>query len=171
MTQSHTFESAYSLDSDLIIKDLRDHTHCFVYRRRLPYWRGHWRHPQNQTVFQSVIGEAIAETAFVPGTVFWRMRSPDRPPSATERDLCLLFRLANGLTLAYTSSDEVVYRDSTWFGARMVSVAASPNRHATCSDFAPTSRPVTPPARFRDEWFQLRILEEVLSHKPQEEFA
>jgi len=171
MNQTHTFDYAYSLDSDLIIKNKTDNRLSFIYRRRLHYWLGHSRHQDNRTIFQSVIGEAIAETAFAPGTDFWRMRIPDRPPSAKEDDLCLLFRLANGITLVYTSSDEIIDRDRRWLGDHGVSVAASPLLYTNRSEFPPTFRPFRPPARFRDNWFQVRVFEKAFSQKTEEELA
>ncbi len=168
MTQPHSFEFAYSLDADLIIKNKSDNTLSFIYRRRLQHRVGHH---DNRNIFQSVIGEAIAETSFAPGAVFWRMRIPDRPPSATESDLCLLFRLANGITLVYTSADEIIDRDRRWLGDHGVSVAASPLRYANRSEFPQTFRPFRPPARLRDEWFQMQVFEKAFSQKTEEELA
>ncbi len=168
MNQTYSFNYAYSLDADLIVKNKRDNTLSFIYRRRLQHRVGHH---DNRNIFQSVIGEAIAETSFAPGTVFWRMRIPDRPPSAKEDDLCLLFRLANGITLVYTSSDEIIDRDRRWFGDHGVSVSASPLRYATRAEFPVTYRPFRPPARLRDDWFQIRVFEKALSQRAEEELA
>ena len=83
----------------------------------------------------------------------------------------MLFRLANGITLVYTSSDEIIDRDRRWFGDHGVSVAASPLRYATRNEFPPSYRPFRLPARFRDDWFQIQVFEKALSQKTEEELA
>ena len=157
-----------SLDADLLILCESDQTYRFVKRRRLAYWLMESLQQHNETRIETVIGSAIAATAFIPGTVFWRLRDFDIPPSATDADVCLLFLMQNGINLAYFSRDAIIDQDRRWLSERGISVAASPSRHVSYGDLSPTCRFLTPPPRSTDDWLQLRILRKIQFRKGME---
>ena len=150
-----------SLDTDILIYDESDQIYRFVRRRRLFYWLLESQQSHNEIRIDSLVGAAIAATAFTPGTVYWRIPEIERPPSAIDHDLCLAFRLQNGVNLAYVSRDAIIEKDSRWFGEHGISVAAGPSRTATCSDFPPTRRLLTQPPNQCDDWLRLRILRKI----------